>query len=258
MEPTMGKTEPQADRKVKIKSDAHSPLGCLVVGFWTLFIILVITAIAGYFLVDTNGSHKLLRSKVANALGVPENSVQFESLSIVLPYNIQIKSLDVTLPLTTNSFITADKVKLLGAIGFWNGIEVNNSSMCIPAKQHFVDLPIICNGLENLPTETIEKLSLYLFRNFRNFKLNLVNFKVTWLDYGAGIRGGNLIFEEGVLPQDLSVNFCSLKIEDYAIDGKNILRDAKFLWMVYADNPYVEIINSAKDVKKEFFLRNNE
>jgi len=254
----MGKTEPEADRRVRIKSDAHAHLGCLVVGFWTFFVILVIMAVAGYFLVDTDGIHELLRSKVADELGVTDKSVQFESLSIVLPYNIQIKSLDVTLPLATNSFITADEVKLLGAIGFWNGIEVDKGLMHIPVKQNFVDLPLVCNGLETLPSGTIEDLSLYLFKNFRNFKLDLIDCKVIWDDYGVTVRGINLFFDEDIIPRDLNVNFCSLQIEDYADADKIILLNAEFLWMVYAEDSYIEIINSAKDEKKECFLRNNE
>jgi len=254
----MSKTEPEADRRVKIKTGAHSHLGCLAAGFWTLFVILVIMAVAGYFLVDTDGVHELLRSKVADELGVTDKSVQFESLSIVLPYNIQIKSLDITLPLATNSFITADDVKLLGFIGFWNGIEVDNGLMRIPVKQDFVDLPLIYNGLETLPDKTIEDLSVYLFKNFRNFKLDLINCKMIWDGYGVTVRGINLLFDENIIPRDLIVNFCSLQIEDYSVYEKVILRDANFLWMVYADDSYVEIINSAKDVKKECFLRNNE
>jgi hypothetical protein len=215
-------------------------------------------AVAGYFLVDTDGVHVLLRSRVADELGVTDKSVQFESLSIVLPYNIQIKSLDVTLPLATNSFIKADEVKLLGFIGFWNGIEVDKGLMRIPVKQDFVDLPLVYNGLETLPTGTIENLSLYLFKNFRNFKLDLIDFKMIWDDYGVTIRGVNLFFDEDIIPRDLDVNFCNIQVEDYAVDEKIIMRDAEFLWIVYADDSYVEIINSAKDVKKECFLRNNE
>jgi len=33
----MGKTEPEADRRVKIKTGAHSHLGCLAAGFWYFF-----------------------------------------------------------------------------------------------------------------------------------------------------------------------------------------------------------------------------
>ncbi len=253
----MGKTEPEAERRVRIKSDAYTRCGCLAAGFWTVFFILVIIAVAGYFLVDTNGVHELVRSKVAYQLGVSDKSVHFESLSIVLPYNIQIKSLEVTLPLATKNFIKADGVKLLGIIGFWNGVKVDNGFMSIPAKQQFVDLPPVFKVLESLPAGTIEDLSLYLFKNFRNIKLDLIDCKMIWEDYGITIRGINLFFDEVIIPRDLSVNFCSLQIADYSVDEAVILRDAEFLWMVYADDFYVEIINSAK-LKQDCFLRNKE
>ncbi len=253
----MGKTESEADRRVKIKSDTYKHFGCLTAGFWTILFLIVIIAVAGYFLVDTNGVHELVRSKVSDELSVSDKSVQFESLSIVFPYNIQIKSLDITFPLATNTFITAGEVKLLGFIGFWNGLEVEDGFMRIPAEQKFVDLPPIFKGLETLPAGTIEDLSLYLFRNFRNIKLDLIDCKIIWEDYGITIRGINLIFDEVIIPRDLNVNFCSLQIADYSADEKVILRDGEFLWMIYADDSYVEIINSAK-LKQDCFLRIEE
>jgi hypothetical protein len=256
MEITMGKTEPEADRRVKIKSDAHAHLGCLVGGFWTTFVLLIIMAVAGYFLVNTDGVRDIISSTVADELGVDKNNVEFVSLAITLPYNVQINSLNVTLDDATNSFITADEVTLLGVLGFWNGIKVDGGSMRIPVKPDFIDLPLMCNGLVSLPDETIENLSLYLFKNFRNVKLDLIDCKMIWDEYDVIVNGVDLFFDEDVIPGELDVNFCSLKISDYISKKNVIVSNAEFLWMVYADDPYVEIINSSKDVKKECFLRN--
>ncbi len=252
----MGKTEPEAERKVKIKSDMHSRKGCLVAGFWTLFAVVVVAAIAGYFLVNSNGVRELVRSEIADKIGVPDNSVIFDNLSICLPYNIQVESLNVYFD-DGKTIVEAKTLKLLGPIGFWNGIQMTEGTLTIPKTKDFVELPLVCLGISKLPTESIEELSLYLFKNFRGAKLDLTNSKVIWEDYNVTMRGVNFFFKESVVARDLQANFCSLQFATFEVGDDTIVRDGSFLWMVYADDPYVEIINSVNgsNMPPLFFLK---
>ena len=252
----MGKTEPEAERKVKIKSDIHSRMGCMVAGFWTLFAVVVVVAVAGYFLVNSNGVRELVRSEIADQLGVPNKSVIFDELAICLPYNIQVEALNVFFD-DGKTIVDAEMLKLLGPIGFWNGLQVSEGTLTIPKTKDFVELPLVCQGISNLPTKSIEELSLYLFKNYREEKLDFKNCRVVWEDYNVTMRGVDLFFDESVIARDLQVNFCSLQFATYEVGDDIVMRDGSFLWMVYADDSYIEIMNSAKgtNMPKLFFLK---